>query len=103
MITLAISASVWKAGLFEPAQSLIDGSDCLKHHCASDSSARPCLLEWIEANYVEGVIIKRDGKIITLHRAEKGSERAASSFLLARIANSICVVWHATNRSIYPN
>jgi hypothetical protein len=77
MITLAISASVWKAGLFEPAQSLIDGSDCLKHHYASDSSARPCLLEWIEANYVEGVIIKRDGKIITLHRAEKGSERAA--------------------------
>jgi len=51
-----------------PGCTLKEAMDGIKHHYRTSSSARINMLHWIEAGKVPGVVVKRDGKAITLHR-----------------------------------
>lgn len=52
--------------LKEPGLSVKDAMSRIKHHYASEASARSSMLSWIEAGRMPGVRAERDGKLFRL-------------------------------------
>ena len=53
----------------QPGIEMREAVASIKHHYASDQSARSSLLKWIEAGHVAGIRLRRDGKKLLLEPA----------------------------------
>jgi hypothetical protein len=54
----------------KPGISIKELIGLVNHHYSSSSTARSCLLKWIEAGKLEGVRMERNGRLIKLYPAE---------------------------------